>query len=181
MLNANEKSMNRIIFIAGIHGSGKGTICKQISKEFEIPHFSCSELLKWEEISSRSNKNVDNFEVTQNRLLNGIRSNILPKKLTLLDGHFCLLNREGSPEKIEEQIFMDISPIIIGIVTEDVNTIHERLEYRDGNRYDLHILEKMQELEYSQAEIVSKLLKIPLIDLKSNNVEEMHEFIKKNK
>lgn len=173
--------MNRIIFIAGIHGSGKGTICKQISKKFEIPHYSSSELLKWEEISSRSNKNVDDFEVTQNRLLNGIRKNIIPEKLTLLDGHFCLLNRDGSPEKIEEQTFKDINPILIGIVTENVNTIHERLKNRDGNRYDLDVLEKMQQLEYSQAEIVSKHLSIPLINLKSKNVEEMYEFIKKNK
>ena len=173
--------MNKIIFIGGIHGSGKGTICKQISKEFEIPHFSCSELLKWEEISSRSNKNVDDFEVTQNRLLHGIRSNITPEKLTLVDGHFCLLNREGTPEKIEEQTFLDINPILIAIVTEDVNTIHERLENRDGKRYDLKILEKMQQIEYSQAKIVSKLLTIPLIDLKSIHEEEFCKFIKMNK
>lgn len=173
--------MNKIIFIGGIHGSGKGTICKQISKEFEIPHFSCSELLKWEEISSRSNKIVDDFEVTQNRLLNGIRSNITPEKLTLLDGHFCLLNREGIPEKIEEQTFIDINPILIAIVTEDVNTIHERLENRDGNRYNLKILEKMQQIEYSQAKIVSNLMTIPLIDLKSKNLEELYNFIKMNK
>jgi len=173
--------MNKIIFIGGIHGSGKGTICNQISKEFEIPHFSCSQLLKWEEISSRSNKKVDDFEVTQDRLLNGIRSNISPDKLTLLDGHFCLLNREGIPEKIEEQTFIDINPILIAIVTEDVNTIHERLEYRDGNTYDLNILDKMQQLEYSQAKIVSSLLTIPLIDLNSKNVEEIYKFIKKDK
>lgn len=91
--------MNKIIFKAGIHGSGKETICKQISKEFEIPYFSCPELLKWQELYTRSNKNVDDFE-----LLNVIRSNITPLKLTLLDGHFCLLNRGGIPETISMSV-----------------------------------------------------------------------------
>jgi len=181
MLNAERKTMNKIIFIGGIHGSGKGTICNQTSKDFEIPHFSCSKLLKWEELSSISNKKVDDFEVTQNRLLNGIRSNISPEKLTLLDGHFCLLNQEGTPEKIEEQTFTDINPILIAIVTEDVNTIHDRLENRDGNSYELDILDKMQQLEYSQAKAVSNLLTIPLIELNSKNIEEFHKFIKSNK
>ena len=173
--------MNKIIFISGIHGSGKGTICNHISKKFEIPHFSCSKLLKWEEMSRRSNKNVNDFEETQNRLLNGIKSNIIPERLTLLDGHFCLLNRDEKPEKIEEKTFIAINPILIGLVTEDVNTIHERLEMRDGKKYDLNILEKMQKLEYTQAEVLSKILSVPFFDLKSTNTDELYEFIKKNK
>lgn len=173
--------MNKIVFIGGIHGSGKGTICSQISKKFQIPHYSCSELIKWEEISCRSNKNVDDFEVTQNRLLNGIKSNITFEKLTLLDGHFCLLNRLGNPEKIQEQTFLDINPILIAIVTEDLNTIQERLKNRDGKRYDLDLLHRMQQLEYSQAKIVSNILSTPFTDVKTKNIEELHEFIKRNK
>lgn len=37
---------NDIIFIGGIHGVGKGTLCKRIESELGIIHLSASEVLK---------------------------------------------------------------------------------------------------------------------------------------
>jgi len=40
--------MNKeIIFIGGIHGVGKGTLCKRIASDLNIIHLSASEVLKW--------------------------------------------------------------------------------------------------------------------------------------
>lgn len=68
---------NNIIFIGGIHGVGKGTICKKITDQFsDLIHTSASKLLKWEEISTPENKQVQNFESTQDRLIKGLKATI---------------------------------------------------------------------------------------------------------
>lgn len=172
---------NKIIFIGGIHGVGKGTLCKKLSTENKIPHFSSSDLLKWNEISAKENKVVKDFNHTQNRLLNGIENQIEKNKLTLLDGHFCLINQNGTPEKIDEEVFRLIQPIAICIKIQDVDTIHERLEIRDGNKYKIETLNAMQELELSQALKVSQLLSIPLFQVNQNSSIELENFINKNK
>ena len=51
---------NNIIFIGGIHGVGKGTICKKITDQFsDLVHISASTLLKWEEISAPENSRIN--------------------------------------------------------------------------------------------------------------------------
>lgn len=91
----------KIIFLGGIHGVGKGTLYNQLKLKYDIPHFSASKLLKWTEISLPDNKKVVDFDLTQERLLRGIGDNILHDRLTILDGHFSLLNNKGIPEPIK--------------------------------------------------------------------------------
>jgi adenylate kinase len=57
--------MNNIIFIGGIHGSGKGTVCKNISKQTNLITNIASELIKWNDISHQNNKKVNNINETQ--------------------------------------------------------------------------------------------------------------------
>ena len=61
--------MKNIIFIGGIHGVGKGTLCEKVCNELNLQHLSASEVLKWEEISEKENKLVNDFTLTQNRLI----------------------------------------------------------------------------------------------------------------
>jgi len=53
--------MRNIIFIGGIHGSGKGVICENIVENSNLIHLTASEVLKWHELSSQANKVVQNF------------------------------------------------------------------------------------------------------------------------
>lgn len=104
------ESNRNIIFIGGIHGVGKGTICKEISSNTGLIHFTASEILKWEEISERGNKFVGNIASTQGRLINGLKKLIKNNKKYILDGHFCLLNSDGIPSRIDEVTFDQINP-----------------------------------------------------------------------
>lgn len=160
--------MNKnIYFIGGIHGVGKGTICKEIVKDCDVKHITASELLKWNEISSLENKKVANIQNTQDRLLKAIIA--LPSQNYLLDGHFCLLNKHSIPEKVPIETFLNINPKIISVVTLDVNTIHERLMQRDTNKYDKHILESMQKIEVAYAIEIAQKLDIPFVEIKNDN------------
>ncbi|WP_417590955.1 ATP-binding protein [Owenweeksia hongkongensis] len=155
----------KIIFIGGIHGVGKGTVCNLLCDRFKLEHFSASELLKWSEISSKTNKKVQNIDQTQTRLLNGIERHITDNRLSILDGHLCLLNNFGVPEKVAEEVMIKISPQLIGVVTENLQVVKDRLEARDGVEYEISSLEEMQALEIAQGKKLANLLDINFVEI----------------
>jgi len=168
-----------IIFFGGIHGVGKGTICNNISKKYSIPHFSASEVLKWEEISEKSNKKVIDFDLTQERLINGLKKIVKPNHTYLLDGRFTLLDKDGKPKKISSDTFFKIQPIAIVVVTQNVEIILKRLKKRDNNKYDYQTLEKMQELELNHSYTIANEMKIPFIRVSDNDDKQLHLFLNK--
>jgi len=165
--------MSNIIFIGGIHGVGKGTICKEIASKTDLIHITASEILKWNEISSSDNKLVNNISSTQERLINGLKSLIKNDKRYLLDGHFCLLNSNGIPCKIDEDTFDSINPKIISIVIDDIGKIVDRLEKRDNKKYNIKILDELQKMEIEYAIYLSKKYSIPYIEIKNNDYKSL--------
>lgn len=165
--------MRNIIFIGGIHGVGKGTICKEIASKTDLVHITASEILKWDEISSSDNKLVNNISSTQERLINGLNGLIKNDKRYLLDGHFCLLNSNGIPCKIDEDTFDSINPKIISIVKDDIEKIVDRLEKRDNKKYDIKILDKLQKMEIEYAKYLSKKNFIPYIEIKNDDYKSL--------
>ena len=155
---------NNIIFIGGIHGSGKGTICTRICQKLNIEHLTASEILNWSEISSNvGNKFVTNIPSTQHRLILGLKNRILPNKKYILDGHFCLFNSEGEVENIQFETFFIIDPILVSVVICDPTVIVQRLNFRDGKFYDLELIAQMQTNEIEYGSDVAKKLNKPFI------------------
>lgn len=169
--------MKNLLFIGGIHGVGKGTICKSLAKTWDLIHITASEVLKWEEISKKEEKIVKDFQFTQNRLINNLQNIMVDDKTYLLDGHYCLLNKEGIPEKIGFDTFANLQPKAFIIVTENVNIIKERLDLRDNTYYDIEILNKFQVLEFDYSLELSKTLNIPHIAVESGNFIELNLFL----
>lgn len=167
----------KIIFVGGIHGVGKGTLCQQIRSKYEILHFSASHLLKWTEIGLPANKKVVDFDLTQKRLLKGIDENIPKGELAILDGHFTLLNNEGLPEVINEETFYKINPLAIVIILENIDIISKRLADRDSAIYNINTLSKMQEMELDQAKKISSILDIPLCEINGGDISKFGELI----
>jgi len=165
--------MENIIFIGGIHGVGKGTICKEIASKTDLIHITASEILKWNEISSSDNKLVNNISSTQERLINGLKNLIKNDKKYLLDGHFCLLNSNGIPCKIDEDTFDSINPKIISIVIDDIGKIVDRLEKRDNKKYDIKILDELQKMEIEYAKYLSKKYSIAYIEIRNNDYKSL--------
>lgn len=172
------KLNNNIIFIGGIHGVGKGTVCKEIASKTDLIHITASEILKWNEISSSDNKFVKNISSTQERLINGLKNLIKNDRQYLLDGHFCLLNSNGIPCKIDEETFDNINPKIISIVIDDIEKIVDRLEKRDKKKYDIKILNELQKMEIEYAKYLSKKYSIPYIEIKNNDYKSLLNSIK---
>ncbi len=175
----NLRSINdtTLIFVGGIHGSGKGTVCNNIRSRIKIEHLSASDVLKWEEISSKTNKKVVDFEATQNRLINGLKNTLKPNHSYLLDGHFCLFNKEGLPEKISAKTFYSINPIAIAVVVSDPKEIYSRLLNRDKSQYQIETLMEMQEMEIQYSKELANEIGCPFFELKNEDDSIIIQFI----
>ena len=169
---------NDIIFIGGIHGVGKGTLCKRIESELGIIHLSASEVLKWKDFNmDSSDKRVSDIDSTQDCLLKNLKGVITPGKTYLLDGHFCLLNKESKIEKVPEEVFIGINPKKIIVVSETPEIIAKRLYQRDGKRYETSLLEKMQNTEIEHAQYLSSLLDLEMFEVQSDSYNTLKEVI----
>ncbi len=174
-----ENKNRNIIFIGGIHGVGKGTICKKISVSKKITHLSASDVLKWDEISKKENKLVNNLDTTQIRLIKGLDALIQNTDTYLLDGHYCLLNSKNKPEKISEKTFEIIDPKVMTIVIEDTEIIYERLKQRDGTLYSLSLLNEMQEIEIEYAKFLSSKYNKPYVEIHKGDFIKLNEYLSK--
>lgn len=171
--------MKNIIFIGGIHGSGKGTICDKIRTNTKIIHLTASEVLKWTEISEQNSKTVQDINDTQSRLINNLHKIIQEDERYLLDGHYCLLNAENKPVKVPLQTFLEINPEKFILVIAETKEIQNRLESRDNKTYDLNLIEDFQNMEIEYAKELSSKLKKPLliIDSLNNNEYNLINFV----
>lgn len=169
--------MNSLIFIGGIHGVGKGTICNKICEQTDFVHITASEILRWDEISKPDNKKVENIQNTQDRLIAGLDKALKENENYLLDGHFCLFNSEGQVEKVPMETFEKIAPKLITIVTTKIDLIKKRLEKRDNKGYDFDLLETMQTSEKEYAQQISSKLNVPFVEIKDGNYQSLIEIL----
>lgn len=160
------------IFIGGIHGAGKGSICREICKQTNLVHLTASDVLKWSEISDIDNKKVKDIPSTQKRLIEGLRKLRNDKKNYLLDGHFCLFNSSGDIEKVGIETFKDIEPKLIAVVIADIGLIQTRLKKRDGKVYNTKTLDSMQTTELTHAIQIAAVLNVPFVKIVNKDIQE---------
>jgi len=172
--------MKNIIFIGGIHGSGKRVICENIVENSNLIHLTASEVLKWQELSPQENKVVQDIQETQNRLITNLKAIIQSNHRYLLDGHYSLLNKEGIPEKVPISTFKEISPSKLILIIADPEIIIERLKNRDFKNYSKKQISEFQQLEIEYAKELECQLEIPLLTIDSLSVDfnELKKYIR---
>lgn len=174
--------MNNIIFLAGIHGVGKTTLSQQMTNGTEIKSVSASNLIKSSLKNINLNKKItDNIVKNQNHLLRAIEENLDPQSKYIMDGHFCLLNKNREVEKIPLSTFIDISPLAIIVLYDDLNKVFSRLQCRDKiNVLDKKTLNAMQKCELEHGFFIAHSLGIPFLScnissnlIKANKIIEL--------
>lgn len=163
-MNIDEKN---IIFIAGIHGVGKSTLCNKLSQQMPFEHLTASKVIKEYLNGSKvaEDKNVKNIAKNQDALIEGLSLIETNHELVLLDGHFVLLNQENSINKIPLDTYNLLSLKAITILIDTPQNIKSRIDKRDNKDYDLQLLEKMQNAEREYGYEVSKKLDIPYLEI----------------
>ncbi len=172
--------MRRIVFIGGIHGVGKTSICKHLLGMKDLNHYSASQLiakLKNEKLTS-TEKTVKDISGNQDLLINAIEKYVNNDNLTLLDGHFCLLNRNYEVTRIPIEIFYSINPTGIVVVVDSAENIIQKIKNRDGVSYDLELISYFQDEEIKYARYVSDELNVPFIEYKATEkINKLNQFL----
>ncbi|ALL23630.1 ATP-binding protein [Bacillus tropicus] len=140
------------IFLSGIHGVGKSTLATELEKVMDIKTFSVSELIR------KSGKDIDTVtknteHISSNQELWKVeinKLNIGDSKL-LLDGHFCLLDKDKKINPLPFTTFKDTHMTKIICIEGEPQIIRERLLNRDNNEYSIALLEEFQKCELEQA------------------------------
>ena len=168
--NTKKKSITsmskNIIFIGGIHAVGKTFFTNfAIADNPQLKLLSCSEVLKWKDPTE---KEVDNVAANQDLLIENLQKIVDIDKPYLLDGHFCLMNKNGEIEQVPSHIFRSINPVFIVLLYENIDIVAKRLFERDGKKYDQKLLEQLSNAEREWAMKIADDLSIPVYLIKSS-------------
>jgi adenylate kinase len=157
-------TMKQLIFVGGVHGVGKSTICKTICSDLHLSYLSASELIRWSEITDDpANKLVKDIPDTQGLLVKAINSYNKTDARYLLDGHFCLFNINAEITRISLKTFEMIQPSIICVITGRADEIVQSQMSRGGQIHDVNVIAEMQNSEVDHAQLVAKHLCVPFI------------------
>ncbi len=175
----NVEITKKIIFVGGIHGVGKTTICRKISEVLSLKHYSASELISYIKSENISrDKKVSNVKENQDILLESVDKYLDKEENYLLDGHFCLLNADGDITRVPYNTFNSLGIKAIIILVDEESQILKRLNNRDEKHYLLSIIKELQEREINYAHEVAKRIGVMCkIINASSDFDEMLLFV----
>lgn len=156
--------MEGVIFIAGIYGVGKSTLCEKLSNELRIPFYSSGDLIS--KVNGElygANKVVKDKNKNQSILAEAVNKILLMYPSILLAGHFCIFNKNTEVDILPEEVFLqlNIQKIVLLETTEEIIINH--LSKRDDKFYSVAQIAAIKEAEHTQALKVAAKLKKPLI------------------
>lgn len=151
------------IFIAGVYGTGKSTMCSTLSKRLLISAFSAGDLIS--AINGEqygANKTVSDKNNNQILLAKRVRQLTLENPKIILAGHFCIFNADNDVEVLPESVYpaLNISRIIL--LEADIQTIISNLHRRDGKNYPVKSVSVLIEKEREQSKRIAEQLNCPL-------------------
>jgi adenylate kinase len=154
-----------MIFLGGVHGVGKTSMCAGVSERFGLQVISASAIIRAERAqpSSDSRTAVLNVGGNQGLLVRGVQRIVAdaPGRY-LLDGHFALRTLTGQIEEIDADVFRAIGVSGLICLIDDPAAIAQRLAARDGELHDVIAISQLQAAELSSAEAVSRALRLGL-------------------
>lgn len=169
-----------IIFICGIHGVGKSTLCQQIKEKLNFECFSASSLIKeYNKNLIQKNKIVNNIDKNQEVLVQAVLLKKQEYSKFILDGHVTLLTKYGI-EKIPFSIFEQLSMNMFICITAPVDIIYERRINRDDIMISKEKIFEHQQQEIIYAKELSNNLKIPFYEIQYDSIFQLIEIIKQN-
>lgn len=151
------------IFIAGVYGTGKSTMCSALSERLHIPAFSAGDLIS--AINGEqygANKAVANKDNNQVLLAERVRELNHENGQIILAGHFWIFNADNGVEVLPESVYSALGITRIVLLESDIQTIIANLRRRDGKDYSEKGVSTLIEKEREQSERISKQLKCPL-------------------
>lgn len=170
-----------LIFLGGIHGSGKTYLLASKPQSLNLEILTASEILKWNDYSKQPNsKLVASIQNTQSRLVNNLSKITERNGKYLLNGHFCLLNKNKIIEKVPKETFDIISPKSLYLKVAEPSIISTRLQDRDKKLWSLKLIKDMQDMEISYARELSQFFNIELYIIQDNQEDYFWQLLQRD-
>lgn len=153
-----------VIFLAGVHGVGKGFLGAPAAKSLGMDHLTASQLIQQEKgrATWSEDKRVAEVDDNQLALIRAITRLHVSEKRILLDGHFVLRDTSGNLTKLPSDIFAQLHIAGAIVLTEEAEIISHRIAGRDGVQANIEAIVELAAEEALHAENVCRQLQIPL-------------------
>lgn len=160
---------SKMVFVGGVHGVGKSTICRDVFGTLGYECVTASSLISAYGQETDHDKRVDHVEENQSILLNALDKAKAKNGRLLLDGHYSLINGQGEIKLIDVEVFRAMRPNHLILIKGKPDEIARRLQARDKKLWTESFLSKFQEAEEAHARHVAKDIGVPLRII-SNNI-----------
>ena len=145
-----------IIFVAGVYGVGKSTLCEKLSRCMSIPCYSAGDLIS--RINGErygANKVVTDKNKNQHILVDEVDALLIHQPQIILAGHFCIFDAQNCIECLPEDVFYNLHIERILLLQADIATVQANLQKRDQKRYETSNLVALQEAEQNMARSIA--------------------------
>jgi adenylate kinase len=163
---------SHMVFVGGIHGVGKSTICREVFQPAGYQCVTASSLIAEHGKETDHNKRVDRVKDNQAVLLQALGNAKSKHDRLLLDGHFSLVNGRDEIEPIDVEVFRAMKLDQLILIKGRPEEIAIRLKARDGKVWQKSFLSKFQEEEETHARYVAKTIGVPLRIIRSDVFKE---------
>lgn len=170
----------KTVFLAGIHGVGKGFLGAQVAASLGIAHISASQLIREEKGRATwgSGKHAAELDDNQRALLTAIERKRADGVDLLLDGHFVLRNADGDMTCLSKDIFERMQLCGVVVLTDEAEIIARRLETRDGIAYSLESIVELAMLEQMHANQICSSLGLKFISIEKSDAASLEDAVR---
>lgn len=165
------KIKNKLIFLGGVHGTGKTTYSNEILSAYGYNCVSASELIRQYKGEVNINKTVSKIEDNQMILLSAIKKYQKENYKVVIDGHFCIINAKGLPENISIEVFKEMKPELLLLAEIPSEQLQKNLNKREEMRISVSLNDFVLQ-EHKQADLVSKEIGIPMKVINTFNTKK---------
>lgn len=173
----------RTVYLSGVHGVGKTTLCNAVAQQIQVKHVTASSLLdKYAFRYKQYAKSVKGGE--SEFICQCIEEMLMVVPFLLVDSHCVLVDRQNNIVKVDREIFRRIRVQGIVLLVDTVDRIQERLWQRDGELIECDTINELQDAELEYSGVVANMLgvKRKIIDVSkvdfASMVTEVLSFIK---
>lgn len=177
-----QKYTGKVVFVAGVHGVGKSSMCDAYVRKFGFTHKSASQLIREAkaEAIAKNSKAVNDIAGNQQLLIQAVTQIRESGENLLLDGHFAILDVDHRPTPLPTNVFSDLTIDSIIAVYDESHSIASRLACRDNQPMSQTEIDLLQTLELDRAKQVSEELNLPFIELKALDQISFNKTVQKS-
>lgn len=171
------------IFVAGVYGVGKSTLCDNLAKMLDVPSYSAGDLIsRVNGEAYGANKAVENKYNNQDILAMAVEERLQHNSTILLAGHFCIFDKHNHVDRLPSDTFSRLHIQQILLLEADINRIIRNLNQRDGKSYTvpqvLALLEEERRFAKEVADINGFLLSVHHMEFSEKDIFSCRSLLK---